>query len=72
MSTTEFTNLDASFRGSRGFFADIDRDLLVGPSCVAVMDHARLERYPPALQTFCIGAVLDHDQHGRVHHACSA
>ena len=30
MSTTGFTNLDASFRGSRGFFADIDRDLLAG------------------------------------------
>ena len=30
MSTTELTNLDASFRGSRGFVADIDRDLLSG------------------------------------------
>ena len=30
MSTTGFTNLDASFRGGRGFFADIDRDLLSG------------------------------------------
>jgi lipopolysaccharide transport system permease protein len=30
MSTTELTSLDASFRGSRGFFADIDRDLLSG------------------------------------------
>ena len=30
MSTTGFTNLDASIRGSRGFFADIDRDLLAG------------------------------------------
>jgi len=30
MSTTGFTNLDASIRGSRGFVADIDRDLLAG------------------------------------------
>src|SRR5215470_9316092 len=30
MSTTETTRLGASFRGSRGFFADVDRDLLSG------------------------------------------
>jgi lipopolysaccharide transport system permease protein len=30
MSTTEFTSLDASLRGSRGFVPDIDRDLLAG------------------------------------------
>src|SRR5262249_17078475 len=30
MSTTELTNPDAPFRGSRSFFADIDRDLLAG------------------------------------------
>ena len=68
MSTTGLTSLDASFRGSRGFFADIDRDLLAGIRAWPIVDHARLERYPPALQTFCVGAVLDHDQHGRIHH----
>jgi lipopolysaccharide transport system permease protein len=30
MSTTDLMNLDASFRGSRGFYADVDRDLLSG------------------------------------------
>ena len=30
MSTTGLMSLDASFRGSRGFFADVDRDLLSG------------------------------------------
>ena len=30
MSTTKSTSLDASFRGSRGFSSDIDRDLLSG------------------------------------------
>ncbi|HYK23568.1 MAG TPA: ABC transporter permease [Candidatus Acidoferrum sp.] len=30
MSTTGLTNADASFRGSRGFLADVDRDLLSG------------------------------------------
>jgi homopolymeric O-antigen transport system permease protein len=30
MSKTELPDLDASFRGSRGFFADADRDLLAG------------------------------------------
>src|SRR5689334_17341702 len=29
-ATTGLTNLDASFRGSRGFFADVNRDLLSG------------------------------------------
>jgi homopolymeric O-antigen transport system permease protein len=30
MTSAEHTNLDASLRGSRGFFADIDRDLIAG------------------------------------------
>ncbi len=36
---------------------------------MAVVDHAGMERYPATLSPFGAWAILDHDQHGGIHHA---